>query len=57
MINPQLLRIQDHLGTLKRFTVHGRLETLLQDASAQDATDVDVLDRLLREEVTVKSEM
>jgi hypothetical protein len=56
MANPQRLRIQDHLGTLKRFTVHGRLETLLQDASAQDATDVDVLDRLLREEVTVKSE-
>lgn len=56
MTNPQLLRLQDHLGQLKLFTIQERLETLLQDASAQEVTYADFLDRLLTEEVTVKGE-
>jgi DNA replication protein DnaC len=56
MTNPQLLRLGEHLQRLKLFRVQERLETLLQEASAQDLTSPDVLDRLLSEEVTAKEE-
>jgi DNA replication protein DnaC len=56
MTNPQLLRLRDHLGHLKRFTAQARLETLLQDASAQEVTYADFLDRLLAEEMMAKGE-
>ena len=38
MADPPLMRLQDHRGKLKLFTVQARLEALLQDASAQDVT-------------------
>jgi DNA replication protein DnaC len=56
MIHPQLLRLRDHLGSLKLFTAQERLETFLQDASAQEVTSADCLDRLLTEEITAKGE-
>jgi DNA replication protein DnaC len=56
MINPQLLRLGEHLPQLKLFRVQERLETLLQEASAQELTYADFLDRLLTEEVTAKEE-
>ena len=56
MTNPQLLRLDEHLQHLKLFRVQERLETLLQEASAQELTYADFLDRLLTEEVTAKEE-
>ena|SRR6267142_2095853 len=56
MTNPQLLRLGEHLQHLKLFRVQERLETLLQEASAQELTYADFLDRLLTEEVTAKEE-
>ena len=56
MTNPQLLRLRDHLGHLKLFTAQERLETLLQDAGAQEVTYADFLDRLLSEEMMAKGE-
>src|SRR5215813_8337104 len=56
MTHPQLLRLRDHLGALKLFTAQERLATLLQDASAQEVTDADFLDRLLTEELVAKGE-
>src|SRR5919109_3009735 len=56
MTNPQLLRLGDHLQHLKLLRVQERLETLLQEASAQELTYADFLDRLLTEEVTAKEE-
>ncbi len=52
----QWARLPDHLGTLTRFTLQARLETLRQEASAQEVTYADFLDRLLTEEVTAKEE-
>jgi DNA replication protein DnaC len=52
----QLVRLQDQLGKLKLFTLQTRLETLLQEASAQEVTYADFLDRLLAEELAAKSE-
>jgi DNA replication protein DnaC len=52
----QLARLQDHLGKLKLFTLQTRLETLLQEASGQELTYADFLDRLLTEELAAKSE-
>src|SRR5262245_17684787 len=52
----QLARLQDHLGKLKLFTLQTRLETLLQEASGQELTYADFLDRLLAEELVAKSE-
>jgi DNA replication protein DnaC len=52
----QLARLQDHLGKLKRFTLQTRLETLLQEASGQELTSADFLDRLLAEARAAKSE-
>ncbi len=56
MTNPQLARLQEHLGQLKLVTIQARLETFLQEASAQDITYADFLDRLLAEEMAAKSE-
>jgi DNA replication protein DnaC len=52
----QLARLQDYLAKLKLFTLQTRLETLLQEASAQEVTYADFLDRLLAEELAAKSE-
>ena len=46
MTHPQLLRLRDHLGSLKLFTAQERLESLLRDASAQEVPDADCLARL-----------
>jgi hypothetical protein len=46
MIDPQLVRLQEHLGKLKLFTIQARLETFLQDASAQEVSYADFLDGL-----------
>jgi len=56
MTNPQLVRIGEHLQRLKLFRVQERLDTLLQEASAQELPYSDFLDRLLTEEVTAKEE-
>jgi DNA replication protein DnaC len=56
MTNPQLIRIAEHLQRLKLFKVYERLEGLLQEASAQEVTYADFLDRLLSEEVAAKVE-
>jgi hypothetical protein len=52
----QLARLQDHLGQLKLFTLQARLETLLQEVSAQEVTYADFRDRLLAEELAAKRE-
>jgi DNA replication protein DnaC len=56
MTDPQLNRLQEHLATLKLGTIQARLETLLQDADAQEVTYADFLDRLLAEEVAATRE-
>jgi DNA replication protein DnaC len=56
MTNPQLLRLRDHLGHLKLLTAQERLEALLQDASAQEVTYADFLDRLLSEAMMATGE-
>jgi DNA replication protein DnaC len=56
MTDPQLTRLQEHLAKLKLVTIQARLETLLQDAGAQEVTSADFLDRLLAEEVAAKRE-
>jgi DNA replication protein DnaC len=56
MTDPQLVRLQEHLGHLKLFTIQARLESLLQDAGAQEVTYAEFLDRLLAEEVAAKHE-
>jgi DNA replication protein DnaC len=56
MTNPQLPRLTEPLHRLKLLKVEERLETLLQEASAQEVTYADFLDRLLAEEVAAKSE-
>lgn len=56
MTPPQLLRMAAHLPRLKLFKIHERLESLLQDASTQELTDADFLDRLLAEEVAAKQD-
>src|SRR5919205_589164 len=56
MTDPQLTRLQEHLTKLKLVTIQARLETLLQEAGAQEVTYADFLDRLLAEEVAAKSE-
>jgi len=56
MIDAQLGRLQESLGKLKLFTLQARVETLLQEASAQEVSYADFLDRLLAEEMAAKSE-
>ena len=55
MISPQLARLDEHLQRLRLNTVRERLEALLQEASAQELSYADFLDRLLSEEVTTKT--
>ena len=55
MTSPQLARLDEHLQRLRLNTVRERLEALLQEASAQELTYADFLDRLLSEEVTAKT--
>ena len=50
------MRMAAHLQRLKLFRVQERLETLLQEASAQELTYLDSLDQRLTEEVTAKEE-
>jgi len=49
MTNPQLARLHEDLAKLKLVTIQARLETFLQEASAQEVTYADFLDRLLAE--------
>ena len=56
MDNPQLLRIQENLKHLKLTRTTQSLENLLQDASKQELSYSDFLDRLLEEEVSLKQE-
>ena len=56
MTDPQLGRLQEYLGKPKLFTLQTRAETLLQEASAQEVSSADFLDRLLAEEMAAKSE-
>jgi DNA replication protein DnaC len=56
MLDPPLLRLQEQLGHLKLFTRQTRLESRLQEASAQEVSSADCLDRLLTEEVAATSE-
>ncbi len=55
MTSPQLARLDEHLQRLRLNTVRERLEALLQEASAQELSYADFLDRLLSEEVTAKT--
>jgi DNA replication protein DnaC len=54
MLNPPRLRLAEHLPRLKLCTIHERLDSLLQEASTQELTSADFLDRLLAEEVAAK---
>jgi DNA replication protein DnaC len=56
MTNPQWLRLGEHLQHLKLLQIQERLDTLPQEASAQELPYADVLDRLLTEEVTATEE-
>ena len=56
MDNPQLLRIQDNLKKLKLNRTDQRLESLLQEASKNEVSYTDFLDRLLEEEIALKFE-
>lgn len=55
-MTPQMERIEGHLGRLKLYRIRERLEGLLQDASKQELSYSDFLDRMLQEEVACKQE-
>ena len=55
MTTPQFARRDEHLQRLRLNTVRERLEVLLQEASPQELSYADFLDRLLSEEVTAKT--
>ena len=50
MTTPQLARIDEHLRKLRLYKLRERLDALLQEASAQECSYADFLDRLLSEE-------
>lgn len=52
----QLERLQEHCQRLRLFKSRERLEALLQDATAQEATYGDFLEAVLVEEVSAKTE-
>jgi DNA replication protein DnaC len=54
--NPQLLRIQENLKQLKLSRTGQQLETLLQEASKNEVSYSDFLDKLLEEELSLKCE-
>jgi DNA replication protein DnaC len=56
MDNPQLLRIQDNLKQLKLNRTGQQLEMLLQEASKNEVSYSDFLDKLLEEELSLKCE-
>jgi hypothetical protein len=56
MTNPQLGRIGEPLQRLTLFRVQERVDTLRQEASAQELPSSDFLDRVLTEEVTATEE-
>lgn len=56
MDNPQLLRIQENLKLLKLNRTGQQLGTLLQEASKNEVSYSDFLDRLLEEEISLKQE-
>lgn len=56
MDNPQLQRIQGNLKKLKLNRTDQRLESLLQEASKNEISYTDFLDRLLEEEIALKFE-
>lgn len=56
MDNPQLLRIQENLKQLKLHRTGHQLETLLQEASKNEVSYSDFLDKLLEEELSLKCE-
>jgi DNA replication protein DnaC len=54
MTTPQLVRIDEHLRKLRLYKLRERLDALLQEASAQECSYADFLDRLLSEEAASK---
>lgn len=56
MDNPQLLRIQENLKQLKLNRTGQQLEMLLQEASKNEISYSDFLDKLLEEELSLKCE-
>ena len=54
MTTPQLARIDEHLRKLRLHKLRERLEGLLQEASAQECSYADFLDRVLSEEAASK---
>jgi len=54
--NPQLLRIQENLKLLKLHRTGQQLEMLLQEASKNEVSYSDFLDKLLEEEISLKHE-
>ena len=56
MTTPQLARIDEHLRKLRLHKLRERLEGLLQEASAQECSYADFLDRVLSEEAASKRE-
>jgi DNA replication protein DnaC len=54
MTTPQLARIDEHLRKLRLYKLRERLDALLQEASAQECSYVDFLDRVLSEEAASK---
>jgi DNA replication protein DnaC len=51
----QMERLQEHLVRLRLFKSRDRLEALLQEATTDDLSYADFLDRVLTEEVTAKT--
>jgi len=56
MAHPPMSRLRERLQQLKRFKVHERLDTLLEQAGKEDLASADFLDRLLAEEAASKLE-
>jgi DNA replication protein DnaC len=56
MVNPQLERVEGFLTRLQLVNVRARLEVLLQQASREDVSYLDFLDRMLGEEVASRDE-
>lgn len=54
MTTLQLARIEEHLRKLRLHKIRERLEGLLQEASTQECSYADFLDRVLSEETASK---
>lgn len=55
MSHPQIERLQDHMARLRLFKIRDRLESLLEQAAAQELSYADFLEQLLGEEVASKA--